>query len=57
MYSRLLKASFLLIGLCASITTALAGGAIVALDESESIEEKRAGLERYGYDDRSRVSG
>ena len=30
---------------------------LVWRDESESIEEKRAGLERYGYDDRSRVSG
>jgi len=47
MYSRLLKASFLLIGLCASITTALAGGAIVALDESESIDDKRSGWLPY----------
>jgi outer membrane protein assembly factor BamA len=47
MYSRLLKGSFLLIGLCASIPTALAGGAIVALDESESIDDKRSGWLPY----------
>ena len=47
MFCGLLWGSFLLIVTCASISTALAGGAIVALDESESIDDKRSGWLPY----------
>jgi outer membrane protein assembly factor BamA len=47
MFCGLLRGSFLLIVTCASISTALAGGAIVALDESESINDKRSGWLPY----------
>ena len=49
MFCGLLRGSFLLIVMCASISTALAGGAIVALDESESIDVYLCTGDLVGY--------
>ena len=47
MFSGLLRGSILLIVMGTSVSTALAGGAIVALDESEEITDKRSGWLPY----------